>query len=749
MLPLRRFRHTVREATALAPIRPAYAAGVRAAIATVWPLVLLGQSYPDAAMWMSIGGFNGALADRGGPYRTRAATMGAVTLGIAIAAALGTLAGGRLFVAIAVTFLVALIASLARVWGMAGATVGGSALTTYVIALAFPAAGIGEAFTRSGYAIAGGLGAMVIALILWPLQPYRPARLAVGRGYRSLAGYADDVGRHIQAIDVRASSELPAGSATVRGALEDARLVLARMRRGRSGATGREERLVVLGEVVDQIFGHLVAMAEMVDSIPRAKRIAAADDAVRRAIAMIASTARALADAVEAERRPLPIPLDWNGEPVRAVLPDADSGDVSDIEAVLHYRQGAAILDRAAQYAGVAAETVAALNDGRTESPTHHTPATYEAPDDAEERVSPLAILRDVLAPDSLILRYALRVAVVTTVAVALAELLQIKRGYWMTITAIVILQPYTGVTTSRALQRVVGTVLGGLLTAALGAVFHDSRAILVLSFLFAATCVALLPVNYAAFSVFLTPTFVLLAEASAGDWHLASTRVLNTLLGGALALLGSRLLWPSPEWSRFPGYMTDALRANRDYLRCVAEHFGDRSVRAGETIREARRRIGLATANAEESFQRLLGEYDGTGERVSAAITFLTYTRRLTASIAALALVRHSAPENADAALGPFMRIAMPVLDDLAASIMEQRRPAPLPILVSDATMRPADRSVPLVVRARVDRLARQIRLLHDVADRWTNEPSWDQAPRSRDSAAADATGPVQAKAG
>ena len=41
-------------------------------------------------------------------------------------------------------------------------------------------------------------------------------------------------------------------------------------------------------------------------------------------------------------------------------------------------------------------------------------------------------------------LRYAVRVAVVSTVAVALAELLDIKRDYWMTITVIVILQPYT-----------------------------------------------------------------------------------------------------------------------------------------------------------------------------------------------------------------------------------------------------------------------------------------------------------------
>jgi uncharacterized membrane protein YccC len=242
-----------------------------------------------------------------------------------------------------------------------------------------------------------------------------------------------------------------------------------------------------------------------------------------------------------------------------------------------------------------------------------------------------------------------------------------------------------------------------------------------VLSFVFAAVCVALLPVNYAAFSVFLTPTFVLLAEASAGDWHLASTRVVNTLLGGALALVGSRLLWPSPETTRLPGYMASALRGNRDYLRRVVELFDDRSEDAGRAIREARRGIGLATMNAEESFQRLLGESGRTGRALSSVLTFLTYTRRLTASIAALAMARHTEPGASTSGLPRFAQTATIVLDDLATAIEEGRSPAPLPSIVSSEAERALEPGVPALLRARLDRLARQIRLLHDAVARWT----------------------------
>jgi uncharacterized membrane protein YccC len=341
-----------------------------------------------------------------------------------------------------------------------------------------------------------------------------------------------------------------------------------------------------------------------------------------------------------------------------------------------------------------------------------------EREEEEGESPSPWAVVRAILTPDSVILLYALRVAVVVSIAVLLVYLLDVKRGYWMTITVIVIMQPYTGATTHRALQRVLGTVLGGILTAALGAFFHGPLAILVFSFVFAVACVALMPVNYAAYSVFLTPTFVLLAEAGAGDWHLAGTRVTNTLLGGALALAGTRLLWPSPESTRLPGYMAAALRANAAYLRLVAELFGDRSHAAGERMRAARRRIGLATANAEESFQRWMGEHAGASEAIAPAMTFLTYTRRFTASVASLALARHTSPGTLAPTLVPFGDAAGSVLEELADALTGERVPAPLPML---GAVEAAEQPVPALLRARVDRLAAQLRMLHEAVERWT----------------------------
>ena len=57
---------------------------------------------------------------------------------------------------------------------------------------------------------------------------------------------------------------LPAGSLVVRAALEHASATLAAIRRGRPGESARGERLLVLRETADRMFGTLIALAETV-----------------------------------------------------------------------------------------------------------------------------------------------------------------------------------------------------------------------------------------------------------------------------------------------------------------------------------------------------------------------------------------------------------------------------------------------------------------------------------------------------
>jgi uncharacterized membrane protein YccC len=639
--------------------------------------------------------------------------MAALTVSCAVALFLGTIAGNYSAGVIALTFVVALGASLLRVWGNGGASVGGSTLSTFVIAIAYPST-VSDALGRAGLLVIGGLWAMVIALIFWPLRPYRPARLAVSEAYDALAVYVDQVADEVDRTLVLSARALPAQIPVVRAALEHTRIVLARLRQGRPGTSRRGDQLIVIAEAADQIFGHIVGVAETIETVPRLQRDPYVEVAVIEVLHGIARSLRVISANVEKEEDVDDTDVTWNGDSIRErlVAPQSNHSAV----AAIHYSHAATIFDRAAQYGDVAGNTVTALNGKSQRSKSQPTvPRVADQVDDG----TPLRVyVRAILNPGSLLFRYALRVAVVVTSAVAISEALGIKRGYWMTLTVIVILQPYTGVTSQRAVQRIVGTVLGGILTAALGALIHDPLAIMALAFIFVTCCVALLPVNYVAFSVFLTPTFVLLAEASAGDWHLAKTRVLNTLLGGALAWIGSRLLWPSPEANRLPGHMAESLRANKAYLQRVIQNFGDRSEAAGRSILDARRATGLTASNTDESFQRYIGEHSGRTEDLSSAMTFTTYMRRITASIAALSLVRHGTERPPPEILEPFAQATSEELERLAEASENGRPPNPMaeiPVLVG------GDRKKFPLLAARIERLARQLATIHDAVERFT----------------------------
>jgi hypothetical protein len=187
MALLNRTLYHVRTASTIAPTRPAYALGLRAAVATVAPLLAAGLlDRPSAGTWMSIAAMNGVLADPGGSDRTRAATLSYITAVSAAAAAIGTLAAPHQLAAVALAFALAAGAGLVRALGSVGVSFGVSVVLTYVVALAVPPAGGAEPLVRAGLVLLGGAWAMLLVLVLWPVRPYRAARSAVAACYRAL-----------------------------------------------------------------------------------------------------------------------------------------------------------------------------------------------------------------------------------------------------------------------------------------------------------------------------------------------------------------------------------------------------------------------------------------------------------------------------------------------------------------------------------------------------------------------------------
>src|SRR4051794_8081973 len=124
----------------LQPGRPALALGVRTALATVAPLLMAPWIGRTEAQWASIGGFIVALADKGGSYRTRAATMGGVTLAAAVASVLGALAAPHAAAAVPLMLVIASLCAFAGVLGPAAGFCGATVARPFRLGIAGSAA---------------------------------------------------------------------------------------------------------------------------------------------------------------------------------------------------------------------------------------------------------------------------------------------------------------------------------------------------------------------------------------------------------------------------------------------------------------------------------------------------------------------------------------------------------------------------------------------------------------------------------
>ena len=116
---------------------------------------------------------------------------------------------------------------------------------------------------------------------------------------------------------------------------------------------------------------------------------------------------------------------------------------------------------------------------------------------------------------------------------------LHFASGYWIPMTALLVLKPGIADTASRAIARTLGTIAGAWVLTVLVAHFTPSTvglAIFVL--IFAWLSYATVNVNYALFAVCITGYIVfLLSLAQIPEGEIAGRRALCTAIGGALAL--------------------------------------------------------------------------------------------------------------------------------------------------------------------------------------------------------------------
>ncbi|OBV39069.1 putative membrane protein YccC [Janthinobacterium psychrotolerans] len=590
--------------------------GLRAASAASAMLVLgLLFDHPDFS-WAAIGAFWTCLADAAGTRRMRFVSMAGFGLLSTLAGGVAALAAGHGVAAAALAVLLfSWAGALARIWGAAAAQVAILAATACVVMVTHPLYSLAQALPFLAIYLSGCLFATVLSFTVWRIHPYGPSRQAIRTAYLRLAGIARDNARYLAKAGDQAGGGAHGASyrSQARAALEAARVALAAVPPSRAGHSAPYDKLLLALSDAERIFAYLIAVTH---SCERERQRLRHDPRARRSLAAMALLLRRLGLAL---RRHPETPL----LPLQRRLAACGRRLEAALGALLPLRLNVAFME---------------LDLPRTE----RLPWRLAAAQALAQGWQTLGVNASL---QSLGWRHAARVALTTTSAFLLVELLRIPFGYWATMATLLILQPSVSTTWPRGIERVAGSIAGALLAVLIGLVIHTPLAISLVVFPMIVATMALRRVSYSLHVMFMTPAFVLVADYAmpASEMAYAFSRLGNNVLGCVLALLATFFLWPDREADDLEPRLAGAVSANLKYLLAVLAVGG----KWDASIARQRREAGLASNNAEQVLQRLRIErrLDRSAGVGLAALRTLPLLRRVAGSTARISLSPDALP--------------------------------------------------------------------------------------------------------
>ena len=591
------------------------AEGIRAAVACGVLILANEWLHWPPLVYMALAANLTCFCDLGGPIRPRmAALLSFSILGGAIWGVFGLLSAAGLLIVLPLATLVFFCNAFARVWGQSAQTVGNLLSVVLIFALDRPLAWH-EAPVVTAMFIAGGLWAIVLTLLLWRLHQYRPARESVAEVWRQLAALTGDLRRLAGREDLATADwddHARAHRRAVRIAIENARGLVMDLVRTRGPLSLRGSQALLRLEAGDQLFGALIALTDLIDEAPPTRR-AAIHRLLRILQPLLLNLAGLIADDARADKERM--------SRVIAGLEACAAGDPA-LEGPV-----AAIADRL---------RVAV----RLSTPEGYAAGSGVADEDSGSwRARLVTPVLGNLDWNSAMLRHALRTAAIAAPALAVSLMWHGSFARWLPITVVLTIQPFYATTWQRALERVAGTVLGGFIGAGLALLASTPLALAALLFPLCVIGFSARQVSYGAYVACLTPQLVVLVELldpGHSSWEIAEMRALFTVIGGAVAVAGCLLLWPSWEPERLRRELTDTTAAYGRYAHAVLSLIlGEASAAVAE---ESRRAAGVASNNLEVSLTRALQEpRRGQRPRLESAMAAASTLRRLAGPLSTL----------------------------------------------------------------------------------------------------------------
>ncbi len=653
-------------------LNPELTRALRGMIAFVAPLVICQIVGLTAdAYFAAIGAQIVALTDVRGAYRFRLVILIVIAAIITAATFLGSLTGSHAISAVLAMGVLALLSGLWRhlSWDY-GPGLGVASALLFIVALAQPP-GHEPGWQHAAFALAGALWGICLQAMLWPFRPQHALRHAVAESWMAVS----ELFAAMQPTPARSRQEqdeiIAQRELELRSILDRTYGVLSAAQGGRSALLVTHlQELHLAGARLGTRAVALNASLESLSAHPDSSKLAASIDSLllaltnlTRSVALTTITHRPENFAISDVR------LRRCSGLIRVLSGHFDAMDAGVAETAMARE----ILRQIGAQLAVIEQALKETVDRGGSGPGF----PLRLPDLS---VFSLRTLSSWVNPshdfDPVLVRHTLRMMMLTMLGMAIYKGFEIPRGYWIALSVIVVLQPDYGATRKRAGQRILGTLAGSLLASAF---LWVRMPLPLLDLLIAATVFGFAyhqKQRYGIAVFCITLMLVLLTETSSAV-HLDFTldRLLCSLGGGALALIGALFFWPTWERERFPLTMAAAIRSNRDYLEKVTDRLFAGTAFDGKAV-HTKRTTETANSTAAASLQRMLGEPASQQNNIELAATLVHSNTRITRAVTVL-MTNIRIGERLDSAEFSLAAVKTgEILESLAAVIETEGKP-------------------------------------------------------------------------
>ncbi|ACK71450.1 protein of unknown function DUF893 YccS/YhfK [Gloeothece citriformis PCC 7424] len=201
-----------------------------------------------------------------------------------------------------------------------------------------------------------------------------------------------------------------------------------------------------------------------------------------------------------------------------------------------------------------------------------------------------------------------LRLASFTTLGMAITEISDLPRGYWIALTILLVLKPDYGMTKLLIAQRVGGTILGAILAYGLTVFLGNIWFIILVVIVTAGLAGAVKAINYGLYVFALTLMLMIMFDLlKSGNFEILQLRVLHTIIGGGLAAF-AYIVWPIWQQKYLPQRLKQMFEDTLAYFHGVLSAYQGYSP-SRNVLLTTHRLAELANANALAATQQLLNE--------------------------------------------------------------------------------------------------------------------------------------------